>query len=260
MKRTIIAIAVFLVYNNSANAQWAPGINPGQTVTSDNVGIGQTNPTANLQIDNANYRQDPFMSGSLTTIPPIPALRINNDYWVGDYTSPAPSNVVEISHTTTYGPGSTSAPIPYFYIDGGGEVGIGTATPTKALDVVGDIAGSGDASIGGNLRVGPMQAINSYAGYRLSVDGDIICRKEVVQITDWADYVFNANYELRTIPQLDNYIQANHHLPDIPTSAEVSNSGVDLGANQVKLLQKVEELTLYIIQLQKQIDDMKKQN
>ncbi len=60
------------------------------------------------------------------------------------------------------------------------------------------------------------------------------------------------------LEQLERYVKENRHLPDVPTETEVKQGGVDLGQMNALLLQKVEELTLYIIDLQKQIDELKK--
>jgi hypothetical protein len=59
------------------------------------------------------------------------------------------------------------------------------------------------------------------------------------------------------LPQLEQYIQQNKHLPDIPTANEVVRDGVDLGKMNALLLKKVEELTLYVIQLKKELDETK---
>jgi hypothetical protein len=75
--------------------------------------------------------------------------------------------------------------------------------------------------------------------------------------TPWADYVFDKNYQLPSIYSMAAYIKENNHLPGIPTTAEVEKYGVDLGATQAKLLEKIEQLMLYTIELQKQIDALK---
>jgi len=76
---------------------------------------------------------------------------------------------------------------------------------------------------------------------------------------EWYDHVFYPDYELRPLPELEQYIKQNHHLPEIPSAKEVQENGIDLGNMQGKLLLKIEELTLYILDLQKQIDELKKQ-
>lgn len=76
----------------------------------------------------------------------------------------------------------------------------------------------------------------------------------------WADYVFAKNYHLQPLDSLSAYIEANSHLPGIPTSEEVQKNGIDLGASQARLLEKIEQLTLYTIDLQKQLTAMQQQN
>ena len=110
--------------------------------------------------------------------------------------------------------------------------------------------------VAGRLWVGNQQPINNYGDYMLSVDGKILAKRCIVQTSDWADFVFNADYNLMPLPELANYLQENKHLPNIPTEAAVVKGGVDVGEMNKALLQKVEELTLYMIQQNKRIDEL----
>ena len=69
--------------------------------------------------------------------------------------------------------------------------------------------------------------------------------------------MFEKNYKLKSIEELADYIRIHNRLPDIPTSDEVKKDGIDLGEMQTKLLQKIEELTLYVIQLKKESENFK---
>jgi hypothetical protein len=91
-------------------------------------------------------------------------------------------------------------------------------------------------------------------GYSLSVDGKVIAEEMRVQLsTSWPDYVFGDDYKLMPIEDLEKSIRQNRHLPNIPSAAEVTaEKGFDLGDMNRRLLEKVEELTLYIIQLKKE--------
>jgi hypothetical protein len=96
---------------------------------------------------------------------------------------------------------------------------------------------------------------------KFSVNGKVLA-KEVHVCTSpdcWPDYVFGENYKLMNLKELDAYVKANKHLPGVPSASEVEEQGdVDLGQMNAILLEKVEELTRYVIDLQKQIDEMKK--
>lgn len=82
--------------------------------------------------------------------------------------------------------------------------------------------------------------------------------KVVVTLDNWADYVFKKDYALRSLDDVEKFIDDNGHLPDIPNETEVKNNGgIEIGEMQIKLLQKVEELTLYMIQLKKENDMLK---
>jgi len=74
----------------------------------------------------------------------------------------------------------------------------------------------------------------------------------------WPDYVFAENYELMPLDSLESYIKLNKHLPEIPAADDIVNNGIELGSMQAKLLKRIEELTLYIIELNKQNQDLRK--
>lgn len=92
--------------------------------------------------------------------------------------------------------------------------------------------------------------------YRLSVDGRIRAR-EVKVYSGWADHVFEAGYELMPLSEVEAYIALHGHLPGLPSAAEVAANGVDLGESQALLLEKVEELTLHLIKLEKENAELK---
>lgn len=92
---------------------------------------------------------------------------------------------------------------------------------------------------------------------KLSVNGNILSKKVRVTQTGWADYVFHSSYELPSLSEVEAYIKKHQHLKDIPSAAEVERDGLDLGSNQAALLKKIEELTLYVIEQQKEIEELK---
>jgi hypothetical protein len=101
----------------------------------------------------------------------------------------------------------------------------------------------------GSVGIG---TINTF-GYRLAVNGAIGAKEVNVEVTsDWPDFVFSDTYELRSLEEVDRYISQNKHLPAIPSEAEVREYGINLGEMNAKLLQKIEELTLYLIEQNKQ--------
>ena len=76
---------------------------------------------------------------------------------------------------------------------------------------------------------------------------------EIASANGWADYVFAKGYKLKTLEEVEDHIQEKGHLPNIPSAEEVTKNGVNLGEMDAKLLEKIEELTLYTIELNKQI-------
>ena len=95
---------------------------------------------------------------------------------------------------------------------------------------------------------------------KLAVNGDIFSRKVKVTQTGWSDYVFEQNYPLLSLTEVEEYIGKHKHLPDVPSANSVEENGLDLGDNQAILLKKIEELTLYIIDINKKLENLSKDN
>ncbi|SEO96928.1 hypothetical protein SAMN05444671_3850 [Flavobacterium sp. CF108] len=106
----------------------------------------------------------------------------------------------------------------------------------------------------GNVGIG----INSPQN-KLDVNGTIHAKEVKVDVTGWPDYVFKNNYNLPTLEEVEKHIKEKGHLENIPNEEEALENGISLGEMNAKLLQKIEELTLYIIKQNKEIDLLKKQ-
>lgn len=107
----------------------------------------------------------------------------------------------------------------------------------------------------GKLGIGTTSFDDGPDIYKLSVNGRV--RAHAVKVyTDWADYVFEPDYQLPSLYDVEAYIEANGHLKDIPSATEVESNGIELGEMNKLLLQKIEELTLYTIALKRQLDTL----
>jgi hypothetical protein len=110
---------------------------------------------------------------------------------------------------------------------------------------------------GGNVLIGKVSQQN--AAYKLDVNGPIRANEIVVNTTG-ADFVFESTYELRNLLEVEKFITQNKHLPEIPSAKEMQENGISVGEMETKLLQKIEELTLYMIELNKQNQNLIIQN
>ena len=129
-----------------------------------------------------------------------------------------------------------------------GRVGIGTGTPSEILEV------------NGNIKAGTIIAnsidIDDCTFNTLTVTEKLWAGEiEVTNLTEWKDNVFEEGYDLKSLKEVENYIRLNGHLPDIPSENEVLENGINVGEMNALLLQKIEELTLYVIELEKKINN-----
>ena len=111
------------------------------------------------------------------------------------------------------------------------------------------------ASYSGNVAIGTSSAPS---GYKLAVDGHIRTREIRVDQDAWPDYVFKEGYDLPTLEEIERYIEEKGHLPNVPSAKEVHANGVELGEMDRLLLEKIEELTMYILQLENDKKEMEK--
>jgi len=121
---------------------------------------------------------------------------------------------------------ATANSLVKFTVENNGNVGIGTLTPAE----------------------------------KLSVNGNIRAKEIKVETANWPDYVFAKDYQLQPLTEVEAFINKNQHLPGLPNKEAVAAEGVNLGEMNRKLLEKVEELTLHIIRLEKELHAVTKTN
>ncbi len=150
--------------------------------------------------------------------------------------------------------------------DDGNRIGIRTNAPDPAFDV--DIKGStradggltvsNHAVIGATLRIGSTPVP---AGYRLSVDGNVICEElRVLLSPSWPDYVFAGDYHLMPLEEVEASIQQQGRLPGVPSAEVIDKEGLPVGAITANQQEKIEEAFLHLIELNKQMKDLREEN
>jgi hypothetical protein len=243
-----------------------------------NVGIGISNPLAKLSVD--GYVKVEGTDGRLMLQNPSAtgSIYLRN----GGSTN---ARKFEIMYA-----GTTK-----FLMDNDGNVGIGVSNPLAKLSVDGYVKVEGtdgrlmlqNPSATGSIYLRNGGSTNArkfeimYAGttkflmdnngnvgigttnpgnFKLAVEGTIGAREVKVTLDSWSDFVFDGNYKLRELEEVESFIHDNNRLPDIPSETEVIENGINLGEMDAKLLQKIEELTLYMIEMNKRMNSLESEN
>jgi|GEM_PF-6524375 len=143
--------------------------------------------------------------------------------------------------------GSNETTNQKLYIEGG-------ATATSSPLIYGEFD-TNKLLFFGNVGIGNTTDNQDLAsGYKLSVKGKVICEEVRVELeANWPDYVFEKDYNLKSLEEVENYIEKEGHLPNVPSAVEIESEGLQLGEMNKILMEKVEELTLYIIAQEKRI-------
>ena len=142
---------------------------------------------------------------------------------------------------------------PMFVVQADGKVGIKTNDPQNELDVNGAIKGKSLLITDGNVGIGIDNPKN-----KLDVNGTIKAKEIKVELDpEWPDFVFKKGYKLPTLEEVKKHIEEKGTLPGVPNESDVKANGVNLGEVNALLLQKIEELTLYVIKQQEEINKLK---
>ena len=271
----------------------APGVGGKAIIVNDgNVGIGEPNPIEKLHVKGGNVKIGAnavwtsaaddkiltFGDGAFVGIGEvggddlmeIKANKITMAISSGNSVS-IPSGSLSIGAS----PVETTSPLSFkndlgkkISLWSGGpnnEFGFGIQSGTLQIYTAGqDLIGFGYGSSNNFTRTmafypGSAQlAINGLPSpsYHLTVNGKVRT-KEVVVESGWADYVFAKDYKLPSLDDVEKFIKANNHLPEIPSAKEIQENGLKVGELQTKMMQKIEELTLYVIELKKEIELLK---
>jgi hypothetical protein len=231
---------------NGGGYRWYIGTNEKMTMDyTGNVGIGTISPTTALQIGN-------FSNGSSNNQLSIPGAYNFEQVRLGQV-----GNGNAALEFVNHGGVSNSYGVKLLVDVDSGSPGLQLQYAPSASNYSGLSYTTGlYMDISGNVAIGTL----NNAGYKLAVNGNAIATSMTVKLNaSWPDYVFKPEYKLPSLTEIKTYIDRNQHLPDMPSEAQVTKEGINLGEMNTLLTKKVEELTLYLIEQNKQIAAQQKQ-
>lgn len=244
---------------------------------STRVGIGTSSPGAKLEVydaGNANINHTMIKgdnNGTIESTDGILTLNANNGNnsnagvflnTTGQFninTNTVPSFNIDPNGVATFGYQSNASNSSQLNLNVAGG-----SSPTNAFEMFDATTNrvnfkimSNGATFIGQKKVNPSGAASAHANALVQIFGKVACSELVIiDPIKWADYVFDKNYKLKPLSELERYYSVNKHLPEVPSEKEVADNGVNLAEMNVVLLKKVEELTLYVVELNKKIEKL----
>lgn len=199
-----------------------------------NVGIGISNPSGKLEILGQSNGNQLVISRNFLAGGQGPGITFKNMVNSGTI-----ENIAGIESQLKIGTAGAIA----------GALNFFTINNSIKVDAV-SVASNGDVGIG----------TADTKGYKLGINGKIRAKEIMVETDNWPDYVFASKYQLISLTELKNYIDQNNHLPELPSAREVIQNGIKLGEIVKVQTKKIEELTLYLIEKDKQFENLQKDN
>jgi len=225
MKKFILLITAFVFVAITANAQWNYNGTHIYNSNAGNVGIGYNSPGTLLDV--AKNMTEPTISVRNLGGPGGPSYRmydqLSGSDWKFKATNTGGFKIRDNAFSLDVIQVEANSSANVIYINAAGNVGIGTTAPSE----------------------------------KLSINGNVKCKQVEVTLTGWSDFVFEDDYSLMSLAEVDAFIRKNKHLPGVPSAKEVIGNGNNLGEMDAILLQKIEELTLYVIELKKENEELK---
>ena len=274
MKRNVLFSILFVVailfgVQNVATAQqWSNGAGNDifKTVDAGNVGVGIATPSGKMHIYDAGVGGSAMLqiehNIGYTTVFKRVVNNAGNALFLmqkargtlgAELTVQSGDKVGQLRMEAYDGAGYSSAGNIIIGVDGAVSPGIVPGNVRfQVTDNTGTLAERMRITSDGYVGIG-----TATPQAELAVNGDIVCREVEVTLTGWPDFVFDGNYDLPSLLDVEDFIKSNNHLPGVPSAVEVEENGLKLGQMDAVLLQKIEELTLYLIDLKKENEALK---
>lgn len=262
MKKQLLLIVGFvmitgLFMSSSVFAQWATSGTNIYNTNTGNVGIGTSTPATNLNVYNPTNTgilqiESPY-TGTGSPVYNIGIMYLKNSatgdlLYMGLRKRAGSHDMVQSVYDATAGQWRE-----FIYFNFGTQ-----KYEMRAGVIDAEFKNSGNTLFNNTGAVGiNTGSVAIPAGVKLAVNGKVNCKEVEVTLSGWSDYVFDQSYKLKSLYEVENFINTNKHLPDVPSEKEVLSNGINLGKMDAILLQKIEELTLYVIQLKKENDQLK---
>lgn len=253
--------------SNNAALGYGADVSTGALTNATAIGSGAIVSTSNtIQMGNSSVTQVLVGTGTSATLI-VGGLKITGGTPAAGKVLTSDASGAATWQTPTSGSWATSG--ANIYSSNTGNVGIGVTSPGYKLDVAGTINATNLYVAGqpykssqwttstsdiyfstGNVSIGT----NNPQGYRLAVAGKIVAEEIVVKLqANWPDYVFDVSYKPMSLEEIDAYIKEHKHLPGVPSAKEIQEKGISVGEMNAILLKKIEELTIEMISLKKEL-------
>jgi hypothetical protein len=260
--KKILAILVLVLFGTIGYAQWV-GVLPSDihtdpTYVNAKIGINKVavstfdafNPSGACSfVASRNYAS--AVDGNIGTYTIRNDASLDRFQMILRKANQGQHELVMTAYSSTYG---GFREFSYFnFVTGKWEMRAGVTTAEYKND--GNVLFNNTGAVG--VGVTAFGTTSTGNAVKFQVAGAIKCQELEVAVTPWPDHVFQSGYTLRSLDEVETFILNNKHLPDVPSEQEVAQNGVNVGQMNATLLQKIEELTLYMIDLKKENTQLK---